>query len=80
MTPQQMEILAFEKRWYTAQGSKEADIAERFSLSPIRYYQLLNQLLDDPAALAAEPVLVKRLRRIRDERALSRRSAPRVAV
>ncbi|MFI7168476.1 DUF3263 domain-containing protein [Rhodococcoides fascians] len=74
MTPQQAEILAFEKRWYTAQGSKEADIAEQFSLSPVRYYQLLNQLLDDPQALATDPVLVKRLRRIRDSRARVRRA------
>ncbi|WP_032389257.1 DUF3263 domain-containing protein [Rhodococcoides fascians] len=75
MTPQQAEILAFEKRWYTAQGSKEADIAEQFSLSPVRYYQLLNQLLDDPEALATDPVLVKRLRRIRDSRARVRRAS-----
>lgn len=74
MTPQQIEILAFEKRWYTAQGSKEADIAERFSLSAVRYYQRLNQLLDDPAAMQADPVLVKRLRRIRDSRAQVRRA------
>jgi hypothetical protein len=74
VTPQQAEILAFEKRWYTAQGSKEADIAEQFSLSPVRYYQLLNQLLDDPEAIATDPVLVKRLRRIRDSRARVRRA------
>ncbi|MDQ0283801.1 DUF3263 domain-containing protein [Rhodococcoides fascians] len=74
MTPQQMEILAFEKRWYTAQGSKEADITEQFSMSPVRYFQLLNRLLDDPDALRADPVLVKRLRRIRDSRAQVRRA------
>lgn len=75
MTPQQAAILQFERRWYTAQGNKEADIAEQFSLSAVRYYQLLNATLDDSAALAAEPVLVKRLLRIRDSRARSRRAS-----
>lgn len=75
MTPQQVEILAFEKRWYTAQGTKESDIAEELGLSPIRYYQLLARLLDDPAAVVAEPVLVNRLRRIRAARATARRGS-----
>ncbi|MEW1933073.1 DUF3263 domain-containing protein [Rhodococcus sp. NPDC079359] len=80
MNEQQRAMLELERRWYTAQGNKEADIAGQFSMSPVRYYQLLNRLLDDPAALAAEPVLVKRLRRIRDSRAVSRRSAPQAAL
>lgn len=75
MTEQQAAILAIEKRWYTAQGMKEAAISEELGLSPIRYYQLLNRLLDDPAALAAEPVLVNRLRRIRAARATARRAS-----
>lgn len=75
MTEQQAAILAIEKRWYTAQGTKEAAIAEELGLSPIRYYQLLNRLLDDPDALAAEPVLVNRLRRIRTARATARRAS-----
>ncbi|MFC8182463.1 DUF3263 domain-containing protein [Rhodococcus sp. NPDC057297] len=74
MTPQQEAILAFEKRFYTTQSGKENDIAEELGMSAVRYYQSLNALLDDPAALAAEPVLVKRLRRIRDSRAKLRRA------
>ncbi|OZE35674.1 MULTISPECIES: DUF3263 domain-containing protein [unclassified Rhodococcus (in: high G+C Gram-positive bacteria)] len=74
MTPQQEEILKFEKRWYTAPGNKEADIRDQLDLSAVRYYQLLNALLDDPDALKADPVLVKRLRRIRDSRATLRRA------
>ncbi|OZC62102.1 hypothetical protein CH267_00740 [Rhodococcus sp. 06-621-2] len=75
MTPLDRMILDFEKRWYRAQGNKEADIEEVFSLSPIRYYQLLAALLDEPTALEAEPVLVNRLRRIRDSRKIARRTA-----
>ncbi|WP_218828604.1 DUF3263 domain-containing protein [Rhodococcus sp. 15-649-2-2] len=74
MTPQQAEILKFEKRWYTAPGNKEADIRDQLGLSAVRYYQILAALLDDPDALKADPVLVKSLRRIRDSRAKLRRA------
>lgn len=75
MTPQQKEILQFERRWYTAPGNKEADIREQLDLSAVRYYQLLNAILDRPDALAAEPVLVKRLLRIRNSRQAARRAS-----
>lgn len=64
-------ILAFEKSWWRFEGAKQHAIRERFGVSPTRYYQLLNTLLDDPAALSAEPVVVRRLQRQRQ----SRRSA-----
>ena len=75
MTPQQEAILQFERRWYAAQGNKEADIREQLGLSAVRYYQLLNAILDRPDALAAEPVLVKRLLRIRNSRQAARRAS-----
>ncbi|WP_306436901.1 DUF3263 domain-containing protein [Rhodococcus sp. 05-2255-3B1] len=75
MTPQQAEILQFERRWYSAAGNKEADIREQLGLSAVRYYQLLNAILDRPDALAAEPVLVKRLLRIRSSRQAARRAS-----
>lgn len=68
MTDQDAAILAFEKRWWRAAGEKEQAIRDRLGLSAVRYYQILTRLLDDPEALIAEPVLVKRLRRIRDMR------------
>jgi len=61
------ELLDFEANWWSASGSKDAEIRERFDLSAPRYYQILNQLLDDPAALAHAPLLVKRLRRLRSQ-------------
>ncbi len=61
-------LLDFEDSWWEAPGAKEAEIRERFGLSAPRYYQILNQLLDDPAALAYAPLLVKRLRRLRARR------------
>ncbi|GAB7031684.1 DUF3263 domain-containing protein [Streptomyces sp. NPDC021749] len=61
-------VLAVERRSWPGPGPKERAIRERLGLSPTRYYQLLNALLDDPRALAHDPVTVNRLRRIRDAR------------
>ncbi|GAA1418316.1 DUF3263 domain-containing protein [Catellatospora coxensis] len=65
-------ILAFEQRWWRHAGAKEQAIRDQFEVSATRYYQLLNALLDDPAALAYDPVLVGRLRRLRGSRARTR--------
>lgn len=67
------EILAFERRWWRHAGAKEQAIRDTFGLSSTRYYQLLNALLDNPTALAHDPVLVGRLRRLRAWRSRSRR-------
>ncbi|BCJ59935.1 DUF3263 domain-containing protein [Micromonospora endophytica] len=67
------EILAFERQWWRHAGAKEQAIRDRFGLSATRYYQLLNALLDNPAALAADPVLVGRLLRLRASRTRNRR-------
>lgn len=71
-------ILEFEKTWWAADAAKGSEIRERFGLSTTAYHQILNGLLDDPAALVAQPLLVKRLRRLRDQRQRSR-SASRLA-
>ncbi|BDM72881.1 hypothetical protein HEK616_63680 [Streptomyces nigrescens] len=61
-------VLAVERRSWPGPGPKERAIRERLGLSPTRYYQLLNALLDDPRALAHDPVTINRLRRIREAR------------
>ena len=66
------EILAFERQWWKYAGAKEQAVRELFDMSATRYYQVLNGLLDDPAALAADPMLVKRLRRLRASRQKAR--------
>ncbi|SCG57674.1 DUF3263 domain-containing protein [Micromonospora coxensis] len=73
LTEREQRILAFERQWWRHAGAKEQAIRDTFGLSATRYYQLLNALLDRPAALAAEPVLVGRLRRLRSSRARNRR-------
>lgn len=58
-------VLDFERSWWKHAGVKEQAIKERFDMSATRYYQLLNELLEKPAAMAYDPILVKRLKRLR---------------
>ena len=62
------EILAFERQWWKYAGAKEQAVREKFQMSATRYYQVLNALIDKPEALAVDPLLVKRLRRLRETR------------
>jgi hypothetical protein len=73
------EILSFERQWWKYAGAKEQAIRELFDMSTTRYYQVLNALIDTPAALAADPMLVKRLRRLRATRQ-RQRSARRLGI
>lgn len=72
-------ILDFEKQWWSLPGTKETEIRQRFDISAPRYYQILNGLIDTEAALAYDPLLVKRLRRLRASRQ-KERSARRLGV
>ena len=67
-----VRILEFEGNWWRYAGAKEAAIKDLFDLSAPRYYQLLNDLIDRNDALAASPMLVKRLRRLREARMATR--------
>jgi hypothetical protein len=79
LTRRDREILAFERQWWKYAGAKEQAIRELFDMSATRYYQVLNALIDNPAALAADPMLVKRLRRLRASRQ-RQRSARRLGI
>ncbi|HEY3006353.1 MAG TPA: DUF3263 domain-containing protein [Kribbellaceae bacterium] len=72
-------ILAFERHWWKYAGAKEQAIRDRFGMSATRYYQVLNALIDRPEALAQDPLLVKRLRRLRAARQRAR-SARRLGI
>ena len=61
-------ILEFERQWWKYAGAKEQAIRDLFDMSSTRYYQILNGLIDTPEALAFDPMLVKRLRRMRSAR------------
>ena len=73
------EILALERLWWQYAGAKEQAIREKFDMSATRYYQVLNALIDREDALAFDPLLVKRLRRLRTGRQRSR-SARRLGI
>jgi Protein of unknown function (DUF3263) len=79
LTRRDRDILAFERQWWKYAGAKEQAIRELFDMSATRYYQVLNALIDTPAALSADPMLVKRLRRLRASRQ-RQRSARRLGI
>ena len=72
LTDLERDVLAFEGLWWQRAGSKEVAMRVRFDLTPTAYYRRVNQLINRPAALVHAPVVVKRLRRLRDERARRR--------
>jgi hypothetical protein len=72
LSEREHDVLAFERQWWKHAGAKEAAIKDLFGMSATRYYQVLNALIDKPEALVADPMLVKRLRRLRSTRQRSR--------
>ncbi|MBC7443334.1 MAG: DUF3263 domain-containing protein [Ramlibacter sp.] len=72
LSARDLAILAFEGRWWTQAGAKEQAIRAEFDYSAARYYQVLGVLIDSPTALAHDPMLVKRLQRMRDAREQAR--------
>ena len=72
LTELELRILDFERQWWRYAGAKQSSIKELFDLTPPAYYQLLNNLIDREAALLSQPMLVKRLRRLREARTEAR--------
>ena len=68
----EVRILDFERQWWRYAGAKETGIKEQFNISAREYYELLNNLIDREDALAAAPLLIKRLRRLREARIAAR--------
>ena len=79
LSERDQDILDFERQWWKFAGAKEQAIRDKFEMSATRYYQLLNALIDRPEALAHDPLLVKRLRRLRATRQRNR-SARRLGI
>ena len=68
LTDTEHAVLELERSWWTLPGTKETAVLERFGWSPEHYYRQLSALIDRPEALAADPLLVRRLLRLRDDR------------
>ena len=76
LSNRQLAILEFERTWWTMDGEKETLIRRRFACAPDAYYEELNQVLEDPEALVADPLVVRRLMRLRDRRLRARLDGP----
>jgi hypothetical protein len=72
LSDRDLSLLAFEAEWSRHAGAKEEAIRAQLGLAPARYYQLLGRLIDTAEALEHDPMLIKRLRRVRDARAQAR--------
>ena len=72
LSDRERAILDFERTWWQVPGPKESAIRERFGLSGTRYYELVQELLDRPDALDYDPLVILRLRRVRDRRRRAR--------
>jgi len=72
LTERDRAILDFESSWWAEAGPKEQLIRDRFELSATRYYQILNELLETDAAYEHNPLVIRRLRRLRDRRRRAR--------
>lgn len=79
LSERDQRILEFERQWWKFAGAKEQAIREQFDMSATRYYQVLNSLIDQPAALNFDPMLIKRLQRMRAARQRAR-SARRLGI
>ena len=75
LTEAEKDVFAFERSWWEHRASKDAAIRSRFGTEAAAYYRALNAVLDRPEALAHDPLLVRRLRRLRAARLARRRSA-----
>ena len=73
LTEPQRAMLDFERQWWRQPGAKEQAIRDTFGVTPTRYYQSLNSLLDLPEALTYDAPLVHRLLRLRSAATRGRR-------
>jgi len=72
LTERDCAIIEFERSWWSEDASKESLIRDQFELSTTRYYELLGELVDSDEAYAFDPLLIRRLRRLRDRRRKAR--------
>jgi hypothetical protein len=72
LTDRDRAILDFERTWWSQPGPKAAGIQSRLGLSPARYYQLLSALIGSADAAAYDPLVVRRLRKMRSNRRRAR--------
>jgi hypothetical protein len=72
LSEQDLAVLEFEARPWQHAGAKEQAIRDQFGLSAARYYQVLGRVIESPAALVHDPLLGRRLQRVRAARLAAR--------
>lgn len=72
MSPDDLLALDIAARHYRQPGAREAAALSELDMSPTRFWQRVNHLLDDPSILAADAQTVRRLRRLRSQRLRTR--------
>jgi hypothetical protein len=72
LTDKERAILDFERSWWLEPGPKEAAIQQRLHLSSTSYYRVLAELVDSDDALSYDPLVVRRVRRLRERRRRAR--------
>ena len=72
LTERQRAILEFERTWWQHDEDKDVLIRRRFACAPSTYYDELNGVLQDPDSMTADPLVVRRLVRLRDRRLRAR--------
>ena len=68
LTEREKDILDFEQSWWSLSVPREQAVRDRFQLTETEYVEVLEMLIATEAALEAEPLLVRRLRRMKDRR------------
>ena len=76
LTGRERALLDFESTWWTLDEAKDTLIRSTFACSLDDYYQELNRLIEVPAALMYDPLVVRRLLRLRDRRRRARLEGP----
>lgn len=72
LTETQRAVLDFERTDGHGAGLTASAIRAQLGWSQARYYQVLNALMDSPEAIAVDPLLVYRLRRLREKQLAAR--------
>ena len=68
LTERQKSIIEFERTAWQTGISKEKAIRQIFTISPSRYYQIRDELIDLPEAMKFDPMVIRRLQKQRNFR------------
>ncbi|MGY9072061.1 MAG: DUF3263 domain-containing protein [Acidimicrobiales bacterium] len=68
LTELERALLAFETSWWSGSTPKDEAVRTEFQMTAEEYGIMIDQLIDREAAMEFDPLVVRRLRRLRDRR------------